>query len=371
MYANTYIHITNRSHRLLDIFAGPKAKQQLLAHGFQSELFDTILGASGGPKWFILAGLDKVIVPEFFSNSAHQVDLIGTSAGAFRMACLAQNNPLDAINRLAVNYSQTQYSDKPTPAEISKSAADILAIMLGENGVDEIINNPRFSAHFIVARCHGALAFEEKYKQLPALMRAGFANMLSRKKLARYFDRVTFGKSELTICDPYRLGNEYVPLTSANLADALLASGSIPMVMTGISNIKGACEGMYRDGGIIDYHFDLSFAHQQQSNKLTLYPHFYPQPIPGWFDKNLPARTLHKSSYDNVVMLVPSAEFVASLPYQKISDRKDFVNLSAKERIPYWQTIIKESDRLGEVFMQGVESGQIIDKIQDLPFKVK
>ena len=93
-----------------------------------------------------------------------------------------------------------------------------------------------------------------------------------------------------------------------------MASGSIPIVIEGVKDIDGAPKGVYRDGGIIDYHFDLTFGPHKG---LVLYPHFYSKPIPGWFDKSLTKRLPHVSSYDDVVMLVPSDEFIASLPTVK------------------------------------------------------
>jgi hypothetical protein len=355
---------------VLDIFAGPAALRRLRKDGFEPELFTAMLGASGGPKWFVLAGLDRVIIPEFLANTEHQVSLIGTSAGAFRCACLAQQQPLTAINRLAEHYSQTVYAKRPLPSEISNSAADILQKMLGQHGVTEVLQNSRFKASFIVARCAGWLATEDKWQQTAGLLRAAMANARSRHHLTRFVDRVTFSTEALEITDPYALGNQLVTLDHENFTAALLASGSIPVVMQGIRDIAGAGLGMYRDGGIIDYHFDFRLAHQP-SESLTLYPHFYPSPIPGWFDKQLKRRLVHHTSYDNVVMLVPSAEFVAKLPFGKISDRNDFKLLGPEQRIPYWQTILSESDRLGEYFMQGVANGTLVDAVQPLPFSVK
>ena len=44
------------------------------------------------------------------------------------------------------------------------------------------------------------------------------------------------------------LPTERVELSEANLADAILASGSIPMVMEGVEGIARAPEVIYRDG---------------------------------------------------------------------------------------------------------------------------
>ena len=73
-------------------------------------------------------------------------------------------------------------------------------------------------------------------------------------------------------------------------------------------------------------------------------------------------------AYQTIIYVTLADEFVAALPYGKISDRKDFQNIPAQERIKYWQTILSESDRLGELFMQWTASGEIIDKMQDFQF---
>lgn len=70
-------------------------------------------------------------------------------------------------------------------------------------------------------------------------------------------------------------------------------------------------------------------------------------------------------------MLVPSREFVASLPYGKISDRNDFAKMTPEQRIPYWQTILSESDRLAEYFFDAIKTGRIVDEIKDFEFAVK
>jgi hypothetical protein len=353
---------------MLDVYAGAQAQATIKKYGFTPEIFSVMLGASGGPKWFVLAGLDRVIVPEFLCHASRPVDIVGTSAGAFRTACLTQRDPRAAINRLAHHYSRTTYSEKPSPTEISESARDILQLMLGEQGISEILNNKQFKAHFITARSKGLDKYTHKYAQMLGLICSAMGNTLSRKTIKSFYERVTFGVREINYDCPAKLGNTYVPLNENNLEDALVASGSIPLVMDGVRNITGAPTGMYRDGGIIDYHFDFSVQQPVSSSGLVLYPHFYKNPIPGWFDKGLPYRKPHTKSYDNVVMLVPSDEFIAKLPYGKISDRNDFINLDVSSRLKYWQIILSETDRLGELFMQWSSSDEIIDKMQDFHF---
>ncbi|WP_088329227.1 hypothetical protein [Lacimicrobium sp. SS2-24] len=351
----------------LELYAGPNALERIRQNGLKQALFDYALGASGGPKWFVLAGLDKVVFSEFFAGRQSPLHAIGSSAGAFRFACFAQQDPLAAINRLAQRYSQTIYSAKPDAREITHKGRALLDYVLGEHGVDEILNNPVIRAHFIVARCRGTTALENKPLQLSGLLASATANMVKRKHLQHFYQRFVFSVpgANLSIDDPHSMSSHRVALSTANLKAALLASGSIPVVLEGVKNIPGAPPGMYRDGGIIDYHFDLQFGPNQG---LVFYPHFYKTPVPGWFDKKLPSRRPSAKSYANTLMLVPSDEFVASLPYGKIPDRKDFEKMTPEQRIPYWQKVISESDRLGEAFMELAQDAHVADKIKPLAF---
>ena len=142
--------------------------------------------------------------------------------------------------------------------------------------------------------------------------------------------------------------------------DAMIASGSIPFVLDAVDHIAAAREGLYWDGGITDYHFDLPFNDLQG---LVLYPHFQGAVIPGWFDKKLAWRRAHKENYDNVVLLCPSAEFVAGLPGGKLSDRTDFERLDYPERVAVFQQVLEQSkilvDELRGLIDKGITDQQI------------
>ena len=348
---------------MLDIYAGENALNTIQEHGFKQELFTNFLGASGGPKWFTLFGLDKYLFGDFFQHRNTELNLIGSSAGAFRAACFAQKDPVAAISRLANKYAHTVYDNKPTSVDISTSAVDMLAHIFGETGVQEVLTNKTFIAHFIVAKCKGLTRYESKIAQGAGLLSSMLLNKIDRRLLSCQYDRFIYRptSSNLRIVDPYHFKSHYIDFTQANFSDALLASGSIPMVMSGIKNIANSPKGTYRDGGIIDYHFDIYLDNlsnnlskhvsdlKSKLKGLTLYPHFNAQPKAGWFDKNSSRKVLAKN-YTNTVLLVPSAEFIQSLPFNKIPDRTDFETLDATTRIKYWLNVLSETDRLAESF---------------------
>ncbi|USE36497.1 patatin-like phospholipase family protein [Endozoicomonas sp. SCSIO W0465] len=347
---------------LIDIQAGAQALDYIRANGLPHESVKVMVGASGGPKWFVLSGLDKALLGEYFRNRTSPLDLIGTSAGSWRFSCYAQDDPLAAHERFEQGYLHTHYSEKPDPAEISRKARELVENIVLPESVGQILNNPVFRFNLIAVRSHGLTASEHKLLQMAGLGLAATGNLINRKHLSSFFTRTLFYHPAYGTSDKpafYHasdLPTERVRLTETNLVDAILASGSIPAVMQGVKHISGAPAGCYRDGGITDYHFDMRF---HQGDGLVLYPHFYPRMIPGWFDKALKHRRPLPQNTDNMVLISPSQAFVDRLPYQKIPDRNDFARFTYDERIRYWKRVVDESKRLGDNFIDLVNNGSI------------
>lgn len=350
----------------IDIYAGQTALDKIKQDGFKADHFDAMAGASGGPKWFTLFGLDCYLFGEFFNNRVQPIRTIGSSAGSWRMACFAQEDPVGAIKRLAHYYSRETYSTKPDVHEISDKAIQMLDKVLGTTGEEEIANSQLVQSHFIVARAKGLNRSENKAVQLTGLMTAAATNAWSRKKLQNHFERFIFYTHNPSFDQSYfqfdDLPTQYTPLTPQNIHQVLMASGSIPMVLRGIKNIPGAPNGIYRDGGIIDYHLDLNF----QTDKLVLYPHFFPVLKPGWFDKKIKSRKAAVANYHNVVLITPSQSHVASLPFGKISDRTDFEKMDEKTRLVYWQAVLDKSHQMAEDFHQLINDEELLTRIQPI-----
>jgi hypothetical protein len=152
-------------------------------------------------------------------------------------------------------------------------------------------------------------------------------------------------------------------LSSRNLEDAVVATGSIPLVLTGVRDIDGATPGVYRDGGVIDYHHDLPHSAEE---RLTLYPHFYDRIVPGWFDKRLGWRRPHPEHVDRTILISPSQSFVSRLPNGKIPDRTDFVNFTPAERIKAWRGCLKACEELADDFNEILGKDQLAARLQPL-----
>ncbi len=346
----------------LRIKAGRDAWLHVQENGLNADDIGLLLGASGGPKWFVLQGLDRYLFGDFFAQRKHPLDMLGTSAGAWRFASLGQADPVAASDLFCRLYRKQTYSEKPDVREITDEAIKLLHEYIPDNVVPKILEQDKFRHHWIVTRCRGLSAVNGK-RQLAGLLGSAAVNAVNRRWLGHFYDRVIFHHPNSDV----GFANNWVDiptlkatLTADNFKSALLATGSIPMVLEGVRDIPGAPAGMYRDGGITDYHFDVDLS---QVNGLVLYPHFYHQVVPGWFDKSLKLRRTNGTKWPNVILMSPSPEFIASLPYGKIPDRTDFAKLSVAERFKYWQQAVDQGQRMADQLREWVTTGEIRNKI--------
>ncbi|HEY9102258.1 hypothetical protein [Chitinimonas sp.] len=335
--------------------AGRRALDQLSQQGLDPADVALIPGAAGGPKALALTGLDQAIFAEWLPRAPRLRHLIGSSIGGWRFVCVMQADPARALANLAERYTRETYAKGVTPAEVARA----LKLMLDDLFQDEpasLLAHPHYALTLTTVRARGWLASERPAKQLLGVVAAASANMLSRRLYAQSWRRVWFADPRhpappLTDDFPTHIA----PLKADNLFAALHATAAIPLVVEGVHDPLHAPAGRYRDGGLIDYHLDLPYPKQQG---LVLYPHFYPHIVPGWFDKRLPWRRPQASRLDNVLLVSPSPDWVARLPYGKIPDRSDFSRFDDASRQKYWRQVTAETARLGEEFLETVARGQ-------------
>ena len=349
---------------MLDFYAGSIALERIRDGGLQPETVEVVAGAAGGPKWLILGRLDRWLFSRWFRDRKTPLHLVGSSSGAWRFAAVAQADPLSAIDRFEDAYIRQRYKSKPPPAEVSLQGRRILDRLMGGKGEEEILSHPFLRLHAMAVRSRNRMtASESRYIQGAGMSAAFLGNALHRRILGLFFDRVVFHdpRGTLPISGRDGLPTCRVPLSWKNLKPALLASGSIPLVMSGVPSIPDAPSGMYRDGGVTDYHMDLPFSPQKG---IILFPHYTNRIIPGWLDKQL--RRRRPAHLDHTVMTSPSQAFLDRLPHGKIPDRSDFWTFFGrdKERIAYWRHAADMGERLAEAFAEAVASGRIRDRVR-------
>ncbi|HEU4566087.1 MAG TPA: patatin-like phospholipase family protein [Gemmatimonadaceae bacterium] len=349
----------------LTLRAGPDALRIIRERGLRAEDIDIIPGASGGAKWLVLGGIDRWLFGELLqAPRTRPLHLIGSSIGSWRMACLAQRDPVAALARGHHAYIHEQrYSPHPSAREVTEVLARALDTLLGPTGVEEILSHPWARIHIITTEGRGLTASARRPLLAASMAAAAIGNLVSRRTLALQMRRFVFHScgDETPFRHLRDLPTAHLPLGRENLRAALLASGSIPLLLEGVQ-IPGASPGVHWDGGVLDYHPDLDFG---AGEGLVLYPHFYPHIVPGWFDKPLRWRRARATNFRRALLIAPSPDFVASLPGGKIPDRKDFYTMPERERIRRWQATLDASERLGEELRELVETGRVAERVEE------
>ena len=352
----------------LVIKAGPKALKLIREEGLLTERVRVVAGAAGGPKWLVLYHLDRLLFGTFFKGRRVPLHLIGSSIGAWRFAALSQKDPIGALGRFREAYIHQTYASAPTAAEVTAESRKVMDGYLDDGAIPEILNHCWIRMNMLAVRCRNMTAMENRPGMALGLAGAVVSNLIGRQHLSLFFERNLFhdprGMPPLAHRDTIPFN--HTALRVENFKDALLASGSIPLVMSGVSNIAGAPPGTYRDGGMIDYHMDLPY--RLSDEDIVLMPHYTDRIVPGWLDKKLSWRKPAAAHMANVVMVAPTKQFVQGLPNGKIPDRDDFKAYFQKdrERLAVWDQVVEACRPPGEAFMELVASGRIREKVQPM-----
>jgi hypothetical protein len=293
--------------------------------------------------------------------------LLGASIGAWRMACACLPDADAALAELAEDYITQAYEHEPgkapTPRTVSRAFGDKLQQRLGARAA-EVLSHPQRRLHVFTSRGRHLLRKEGRLRTPLGYLGAFATNAFSRPALGSWLERVVFGdpRDELPMpLDDFRTA--HATLCVDNLVQAVLASCSIPFWLEAVRDVPGGPRGAYWDGGITDYHLHLPYARMVEG--LVLYPHFQSRIVPGWLDKALKGRHRTSPMLTNVVVLCPSADWIASLPGGKLPDRGDFKSFGKdlSGRVRAWRRALAESHRLSDEFAEMVMSGKPVEAL--------
>jgi len=350
--------------KYLSIYAGSKAIGSIAEHGLKPDMVEVVAGAAGGPKWLVLCGLDRAIFGSWLMERKTPVYLVGSSVGSWRFAALAQG--VDAYGKFLDAYSCQTYTTVPTARMVSEEIGKILDAYLDEHGIERAFNHPYTRLNVMATRCSWPGSVERKHHVLFSMILAGLLNLMDRRLMRLFFSRTLFYDAR-DLPPFFRMEGfpiQQIELTRANVRLAILASGSMPVVMEGVKDIPGAQTGMYRDAGILDYHLGIPF----NSTGIVLYPHYTDRITPGWFDKFLSWRRPEGQDIENVVLLCPAKGFVEKLPNGRIPSREDFRLFwrHDDERMAFWGRVVSESRVLGDEFLDVLAKGTILEHLRPI-----
>lgn len=351
----------------LNFRAGKTALGMIREGGLSPGMVKVVGAAAGGPKWLVMGHLDRAMFGSWFAERQTPLFLVGSSSGAWRLAAACMADPAAAVERFEDAYIHQYYLRPPTPETISREGRRILQHLLGSKGPQEILNHPFLRLNLMCVRCRGLAAIENFSAQALGFLIAAAINLFSRKGLKLFFERALFYDPRDQA--PFFAMNEFpiqrIPLCVENIKTALTASGSIPMLMNGVHDIRGASRGVYRDGALIDYHMDLPYL---ETEGLYLLPHYAQRIVPGWLDKHLAWRGPSSAHLDRMLLVTPAPDFLEKLPLGKIPDRSDFEIFKGRdhERLAYWYKAVDLSRALADDFMEAVLSGSIRRRVEPM-----
>ena len=368
--------------RAFTVKLGARARAQIGRDGLKPQDITCIPAAAGGPKGLALIPFDQWLFGDWFArpgnqSARHNPALIGASIGSWRMAAAAQADPVAALAELSRTYIENQvYQPNPSPADVAKLIRLLAQSTFGAVGGTWA---PRADVplRVLTARAAGALRDNASRR---AFGKAALDNALRRHRLARHLRRVVFTSGPAHQVDAMLSGDsgnasggkategnvtgtgfdafgvERVQLTAVNAEEALVASGSIPVICEPVRASEGAASGMppgwFWDGGLIVYHLFYPYA---KLDGLVLYPHFIDAIVPGWLDQFMPWRKQGVKGRGsewlaNLILISPSREFLRTLPNGKLPDRNDFYKYGADHarRTAAWKRAVAECQRFAD-----------------------
>lgn len=349
----------------LRIHAGPLAREHIARHGLQPGDVGVVPAAAGGPKGLILGRLDRFLFGEWLPRTDHTIHLVGASIGGWRMATGCLHAPVQAFERMERDYIAQDFDPPPgqkarTAADVSRRFGEGLRAFYGGR-IGEVLGHPRFRLHIVTARGRHVLGREHRIATPLGYLGAFVSNMLHRKAMGAWLERVVFSAPDQGQPCPLPFGTDdfptrQVPLTEENFQPALQASCSIPFLLQAVHDIPGAPRGAYWDGGITDYHLHLKYDCGAGPG-LVLYPHFQQAVVPGWLDKGLKWRHRATAFLDRMVVLAPDREWVRKLPNGKLPDRTDFTRYEGDlaGRMRDWTIAAKAGEELAAEFSEWLE----------------
>ena len=352
----------------LRIRAGKKAFEIIKDGGFHFDRITTYVGPAVGPRWLVASGFDLAMLEMGLLGRAKPVLLAGASAGAWRFAAWLQPEPEKSYRKLIESYISLTYGREDNPGTILKAIRSAIDDYIDSDALPFALANKKYRLSITTARARHLNAADLPWLQKMGLVTAFLANALNPSLLHRFFERVVFYYAPLPprFCLRADFRGKTIPLNAANFKDAVIASGAIPLVVGGVRDIYGGPNGIYRDGGLFDYHLNHDYTYKE--GELTLLFHHQKKIIPGWLDKKIKSRKAPESILDNVLMIYPDREFVKKLPLGKVPDRDDFVTFldRPEERINAWRQTVAACASFGEQFVELADSHRLQEIVRKL-----
>jgi hypothetical protein len=355
------------SNRELRYRAGEQAYRSIRDGGFDPSMIRAFAGPASGPKWLVLAGIDRALIAsELLSRPVEGENrprlMVGASAGAWRATAMACADPASVHRQLEEGYVSQVFPRGVSATTISGAYRRMLSNLFPPPEIRRILDCPGLDVVVHVVRARGSAGSRRRRIQAATMACAAALNALSPRLMGLFFDRILFHSRP----DRWSIAfdGEVAALTAGNFHDVALATGTVPLYMEAVSGIAGVGPGRHIDGGLSDYHLNQCYC--GDADGVTLFPHFQERIVPNWFDRYLPWRRPSREVLSRVLQVYPSQEFVAGLPNGRIPTRDDFIEFvdDPQGRIRGWRQASAASDSLGEQLLDDIEHGRIPELVE-------
>jgi len=352
---------------ILRFYAGPAALERVRDAGLGPEDLGVVAGPATGPRWIVLAGIDRALADSRWLDRGRDLWLWGASAAAWRFAAMAQKDPSSAIRAFHESYAGMSFERPIDRAGVRRVIEQALGAFMPRSAEEREAlargdGNLRLAV--VTVRQHPWVEGMERTVYLSSLL----LNLIHPSAGEWPVERVVFHSSAGL---PPQLRERNFPgravaLTGANIERALLASGSVPFRVLPVTAIQGAPRGLYQDGGLLDYHINACL-YPAGDDRLTLLVIHPGRLRARWMDRFAPWRRLTGPLLDRLIIVQPSGELLDLLPGRRLPSRNDWETMEDQdERASMWRTALETCLPLGEVFMEAVESGSVRARVRPL-----
>jgi hypothetical protein len=118
----------------------------------------------------VASGFDLTLLKGGLLGRSQPVQLVGSSAGAFRFAAWLQPEALQSYNKLLDAYINVIYTKEDTPATILEKLTGIVNEYLEDDALSFALANKKYRLVIITARARGLVASENHWLQKAGLI---------------------------------------------------------------------------------------------------------------------------------------------------------------------------------------------------------
>jgi hypothetical protein len=176
----------------LRIKAGKEVYQIIKDGGFNLDMVATYVAPAGGPRWLVASGFDLALLRSGLLGKNKPALLVGSSAGAWRLAAWLQPEAETSYRRLIEAYIAMPYGRKETPASVLNSLIEIINAYLEDDAIPFAVCSKQYRLAVITTRAKHLITSDVKWVQWLGLGICFLVNCLDRSYLDTVVERVVF-----------------------------------------------------------------------------------------------------------------------------------------------------------------------------------